>query len=296
MERTGESKVSARLCLLYDRIRWEEKELYRKAKEKGVGLKAVDARSKVADPYLSEEDARKAYGDVVIQRCISHMRGLHYTAYLESLGLKVINNFEVQNLCGNKALTSIFLIKKGVPTPRTMLAFSQAAAGEAIERLGYPVVMKPVIGSWGRMVLALKDKEVARAVLEMRGSMQGPLDGIFYLQEFVRRPPRDIRVIVVGDEIVASMYRYAPSNDWRTNVARGGRAEKCSVTKELEEISLKVAEEFGGGVLGIDLMEGDSGLLVHEVNSTVEFRGAASVSERDIASAIVDYALRDAKR
>ncbi|MCD6511238.1 MAG: lysine biosynthesis protein LysX [Thaumarchaeota archaeon] len=285
-----------RLALLYDRIRWEEKELYRKAKEKGIELKLVDAKSKVADPYVGEEAIRRLYGDLVLQRCISHMRGLHYTAYLESMGLRVINSFKVQNLCGNKALTSLFLIKKGIPTPRTLLAFSQEAAGDAVERIGYPAVIKPVIGSWGRMVLALKDREVAQAILEMRGSMQGPFDSIFYIQEFVKRPPRDIRAIVVGDEVVSCIYRYAPSKDWRTNVARGGRAEVCPIDDGLEDLVLRVADELGGGVLGVDLMEGESGLLVHEVNSTVEFRGAASVSGRDIAGAILEYALKEAKR
>ena len=295
MERTGESKV-AKLCLLYDRIRWEEKELYKKAKEMGINVKMIDAKEKIADPYLPEAKVREDYGDVVLQRCISHMRGLHYTSYLEHMGLKVINGFDAQSLCGNKAFTSLFLIKRGIPTPKTLIAFSQEAAEEAVEKIGYPAVIKPVIGSWGRMVLALKDREMAKAVFEMRGAMQGPFESIFYIQEFVKRPPRDIRVIVVGDEIVASVYRYAPSQDWRTNVARGGKAKECPITKELEDLVLKVEKELGGGIFGIDLMESDSGLLVHEINPTVEFRGATSASNKDIAGAILEYAMKVAKR
>lgn len=146
------------------------------------------------------------------------------------------------------------------------------------------------------MVVRLKDEEMAQAMLEMRSQMEGPLDHIFYIQEMVKRPPRDIRTIVAGDSIIAAIYRYAPESDWRTNIALGGKGEICKVTKELEDVVLRAAETVGGGLLGVDAMESPKGILVHEVNNTVEFKGAASVCNVDIAAAIIDYVRKQARR
>ncbi|MFL6329593.1 MAG: RimK family alpha-L-glutamate ligase, partial [Nitrososphaeraceae archaeon] len=158
-------------------------------------------------------------------------------------------------------------------------------------------VLKPVIGSWGRGVFPIRDEEMANMIVEMREESDSPLARIFYIQEMVRRPPRDLRCIVIGDKVIAAIYRYSAQNEWRTNVARGGKAEAAPITKELEEIALSAAKAVGGGILGIDLMEDEKrGLLVHEVNNTVEFRGASNVCEADIAGAIIDYAISIAKK
>ena len=188
------------------------------------------------------------------------------------------------------------LEKAKVPTPRTILSFTEESALNSIETLGYPAVLKPVTGSWGRMVVQLKDKETAQAMLEMRGQMEGSLNQIYYVQEMVQRPPRDIRTIVAGDKIIAAIYRYAPDGDWRTNIARGGHGDICKVTSELEDVALRAAETVGGGLLGVDAMESPRGILVHEVNNTVEFKGAASVCSVDIAGEIIDYMLKEARR
>ncbi|MEE9586365.1 MAG: RimK family alpha-L-glutamate ligase, partial [Nitrososphaerales archaeon] len=157
-------------------------------------------------------------------------------------------------------------------------------------------VLKPVTGSWGRLVVQLKDKETAQAMLEMRSRMEGSLNQIFYIQEMVERLPRDIRTIVVGDHIIAALYRYAPEGGWKTNIATGGRGEICKVTGELEDVVLRAAETVGGGLLGVDAMESPKGILVHEVNNTVEFKGAASVCDVDIPGAIIEYILKQARR
>jgi [lysine-biosynthesis-protein LysW]---L-2-aminoadipate ligase len=112
----------------------------------------------------------------------------------------------------------------------------------------------------------------------------------------VDRPPRDLRCIVVGDKVVTAIYRYSAENEWRTNVARGGRAEQATLTNEIEDIVISAAKAVGGGVLGVDLMEdARRGPLVHEINNTVEFRGAYNVSDVDIADAILEYAVQVAK-
>src|SRR3990172_7823962 len=219
-----------KLGLIYDRIRWEEKALATAAEAKGLENNRIDVKEIYLDTDWSPKETQKKFGDVILQRCISYFRGLHTTAFLESKGLKVINNMDVSLTCGNKLLTTMKLEKAKVPTPRTILSFTEESALNSIETLGYPAVLKPVTGSWGRMVVQLKDRETAQAMLEMRGQMEGSLNQIYYVQEIVQRPPRDIRTIVAGDRIIAAIYRYAPDGDWRTNIARGGHGDICKVT------------------------------------------------------------------
>jgi len=283
------------LCVLYDKLRFEEKSIYDKALKKGIKVQMTDAKNIT----VTTDSKRKelSLGDVILQRSISHFRGLYLTSCLEFLGFPVINKFKVGETCGNKLLTSLTLAKHKVPTPKTHFAFSASAAMEAIGGTGFPVVLKPIIGSWGRGVFPLRDDEVANMIFEMREEDNNPLGRIYYIQEMIQRPPRDIRCIVVGDDIIAAVYRYSAQNEWRTNVARGGKAENAPITKELEEIALRAASAVGGGVLGVDLMEDEQrGLLVHEINNTVEFRGASNVSSVDIASAIIDYCVTVVKR
>jgi [lysine-biosynthesis-protein LysW]--L-2-aminoadipate ligase len=168
---------------------------------------------------------------------------------------------------------------------------------DTIKKTGFPIVLKPIVGSWGRGVFPLRDEEVANMVVEMREEDDSPFARIYYVQEMIDRPPRDIRCIVVGDQVVTAIYRYSAENEWRTNVARGGKAELAKITGELDDLAIRAARAVGGGIVGVDMMEDkNKGLLVHEVNNTVEFHGAATVSETDIAGAIIDYAVSIAKR
>ena len=215
-----------------------------------------------------------------MQRSVSHYRGLYMTACLEFLGYPVINKFLVGETCGNKLLTSLVLAKNKIPTPRTQFAFSAESAMETIRKSGFPQVLKPIVGSWGRGVFPLRDEEVAGMMVEMREEDDSPFARIYYVQEMIDRPPRDIRCIVVGDQAVTAIYRYSAENEWRTNVARGGKAEVAKITNELEDLAIRAAKAVGGGIVGVDMMEDKArGLVVHEVNNTVEFHGAATVSE-----------------
>ena len=283
------------VCVVYDKVRFEEKALYDTAKKKGLKAQIIDAK-KITINNASKRKTLQ-FGDVVLQRCISHFRGLYLSACLEFMGFMVINKFKVGETCGNKLITSLTLAKCNVPTPKTHFAFSAESAIEVINTTGFPVVLKPIIGSWGRGVFPIRDEEVANMIIEMRKENDNPLSRIYYVQEMIKRPPRDLRCIVVGDKIVAAIYRYSVENEWRTNVSRGGKAELAPITNELEDIALRAAKSVGGGILGVDLMEDEKrGLLVHEVNNTVEFRGASNVSESDIAGAMIDYALTIAKK
>jgi len=219
---------------------------------------------------------------------------MHSTAALEGLGHRVVNTSACAWVCGNKLFGSLELVKHRIPTPRTTLAFAEDSALRSIEQIGYPAVLKPVVGSWGRLSALMRDSEAARAVIEHREEMF-PLYQIYYLQEFVKRPPRDIRSIVLGDRAIAAIYRYSGS-DWRTNTARGGKAEPCKITPELDELSVRAAKAVGGEFVGVDLMEGEDGLLVHEVNNTTEFKNTVPATGVDIPGMVIDYLVSVQKR
>lgn len=277
-----------RICIIYDKLRFEEKKLYKDIQQKGCDAILVDGKSLIFDTESSKSDSR--FGDIVLQRVISYNRGLHLTYCLEQIGLPVVNSFSVSEICGNKLITSLILKKNNVPTPKTTFAFSTESARECMKKLGYPLVVKPIIGSWGRGVYQIKDQSMAEMMLDSRQENENLFSRIYYLQELVDRPSRDIRCIVIGDQVVASVFRYSSENEWRTNVAVGGRTEVAPLTSELKEIVLKASNAVGGGILGVDLMEDkERGYLVHEVNNTVEFRGASAVCKSDIAGAMTDY-------
>ena len=296
-ERTGASNSSMTMIgLIYDRIRFEEKEMIKAAKKINVNLKPIDSKDLCLNLSKSEGEYRELFGDIALQRCISYFRGLHMTAILESKGVPVVNSYKVMATCGNKLLTTLALIKAGIPTPETIIAYTPASTLNALEEVGYPAVLKPVTGSWGRLLALMKDRYSAQAIIESREEMSNPLLQIYYVQKWIERPPRDIRIIVIDDEVVAASYRYAPQNDWRTNVARGGRSEVCPVTPELEDIALQASKVVGGGVLAVDCMEEESKLLVHEVNGGVEFKGLMKATAINIAEKILEYVVRVAKR
>jgi len=282
--------------LVSDRIRWDEKALIRAASSAGLELKLIDPKSIFINVSGDLERLKSTFGEVVIDRCISYFRGLHIAAILEKAGLEVINPFHVSLICGNKMFTTLALIEAKVPVPKTLVAFTKEGVLKALDEIGFPAVMKPVVGSWGRLIALIKDIESAQAIIESREQIRNALLQIYYIQEFVERPPRDIRILVIGDEAVAASYRYSPKDDWRTNVARGGISKPCRLTDELRDLALRAAEAVGGGVIAVDCMESPTGILVNEVNSTVEFRGLCSATGIDIPGKIIQYVIRMMKR
>jgi [lysine-biosynthesis-protein LysW]--L-2-aminoadipate ligase len=263
------------------------------AKKDQIDLRLFDTNSIPIE--VTSDHGNNGFPDVMLQRCMSYFRSLHVTAALESLGVHVVNSFKATSICGNKLLASMRFREEKLPTPRTFVAFTEKSALEALDRLGYPAVLKPVVGSWGRLVALIKDVDSAKSIIESREYLH-PIQQIYYLQEKVKRPERDIRCYVIGDQVVAAIYRYAPSGDWRTNTALGGQAAKCPVTPELEELSVRAAEAMGGGAFGVDLMETQEGLMVHEVNHTTEFKNTVRVTGVNIPKLLLDYTSQQAKR
>ncbi|MDE1727277.1 MAG: lysine biosynthesis protein LysX [Thaumarchaeota archaeon] len=282
--------MSSVLSILYDTIRWEEKALFDAARKKGVEAKMVDCKSL----FINLDKSKEEYG-TAIQRCVSYYRSLHSTAALEGKGVNVINGLNTSIFAGNKLFTHMLLVKNGIPTPFSAVAFSEEAALELLEKRGYPMVLKPTVGSWGRMIALLNDRDSAQGIMETRESMY-PIYQVYYLEEFVNRPPRDIRAIMIGDKVVAAIYRYSGEGQWKTNMALGGKAEPMKVTKELEDICIKAKNAVQGQIVGVDLMESkENGLVVHEVNNTTEYKNTVRVTGVDIPALMIDYATQSRK-
>lgn len=272
-----------RLGMLFSRIRVEEKLLIEAVNRRGINLALVDSREIVFDL-----DSRFEF-DVLLERDVSHARALYALSLFENTGVQTINSYRVALTCGDKVATSKALRDAGVPTPDVKVAFTRESALVAIEEMGYPVVLKPVTGSWGRLLAKINDRDAAEAVLEHKDHLGSYYHKIFYMQEFLNKPGRDVRAFVIGDEVVCAVYR--SSEHWITNTSRGASVTNCPVTSELREVSLGAAQAVGGGVLAVDLIESDHGLLAHEVNYTVEFRNSIAPTGVDIPDRILDYAL-----
>ena len=270
--------------ILCSRVRVEEKLLFSALQERGIDYERVDSREVSFD--LGSNGLSRY--DAVLVRCLSHSRGYYLTRWLEGVGVPAISSHRAVATCGDKMLTSAALQEAGVPIPRTQIAFTPKAALEAIEEMGYPVVLKPVFGSWGRLLSRVSDRYAAEALLEHKQTLGGYQHSIFYIQEYVDKPGRDIRSFVVGDETIAAIYRY--SQHWITNTAREGEATNCPVTSEIDHLSRAAARAMGEGIVAVDLLETpDGNLLVSEVNHTPEFRNSIKTTGVDIPGKMIDY-------
>ena len=276
--------MTTTITALYDTIRLEEKLLIESAKKNEINLEMVDCKKLSVD--LNE---KKSFDSPVLQRCVSYYRNIHSTAAIEGQGVRVVNCLNTGIFAGNKLFTHMLLQKSGVPTPNATVAFSKDAAMNALDRNGFPKIIKPTVGSWGRMVSKINDMDSAEGIIEGREAMY-PIHQVHFLEEFVERPPRDIRAIVIGDTVPAAIYRNSGDGNWKTNTHLGGSAETCKITNELEEICLKAKNAVQGEIVGVDLMESnEKGLVVHEINNTTEFRNVVRVTGVDVPKLMLEY-------
>lgn len=276
-----------KIAILYSRIRAEEKLIVQAFEQRGITPDMIDVRRTVFD--LHEQNRWTSY-DAVLERCVSHSRAVAALQILGALGVPCVNNAQVAQICGSKLETSLALINAGVPTPAVKIAFTPNAALDAIEEIGYPAVLKPAVGSWGRLLAKINDREAAEAVLEHKETLGSYHHSIFYVQEYIDKPGADIRTFVIGDETICGITRR--SAHWITNTARGGEAENCPITGEIDLLSRAAAQAVGGGIVAVDLLEDEDGrLLVNEVNYTMEFRNSIKPTGVDIAGRIADYVL-----
>ena len=269
----------------------EEKWIFAALERRGVDYERLDDRRVFYD--LDNPEPWQQY-DAILERSISYNAGLYALRILNAWGIPTVNKAEVAEACGDKLTTSAVLAKFDIPQPHNVVAFTPELALEAIEGMGYPVVLKPVVGSWGRLLAKVNDRDAAEAILEHKAVLGSVQHSVFYIQEFIRKPGRDIRAFVIGDKAVTAIYRKSPH--WITNTARGGEGELCELTPELEEICVRAAQAMGGGVLAVDIIEHpERGYLVNEINHTMEFHTLQPITGIDIADIIVEYVIQVAK-
>jgi [lysine-biosynthesis-protein LysW]--L-2-aminoadipate ligase len=275
--------------VLYSRIRRDEKLLLAELRERGHDVEKIDVRRERFG--LDSTTANVGDLDLVVDRCLSTSRSLYATRFLASYGVPVVNDPETAEVCADKAKNSLALAAAGVPTPATEVAFTKEAAMEAIESFGYPCVLKPVVGSWGRLMAKIDSRNAAEAILEHKETLGHYEHKVFYVQEFVEKPGRDVRVVAVDGEPVAAMTR--SSDHWLTNAAKGGDTEPFAVDDRARELVERASAAVGGGLLGVDLMEvggADSGeYTVHEVNHTVEFKALDEATDVDVPARVADW-------
>jgi [lysine-biosynthesis-protein LysW]--L-2-aminoadipate ligase len=279
-----------KIGMIYSRVRLDEKFLLEEFRNRGIEVERMDTRCAI----FNITNFEKLDYDVVLEREISHLKALYSLKILDDMGVKTVNTYHTAYTCGDKVLTTLALTKHKVPSPVTYVAFTAEEALQAIEKIGYPAVLKPATGSWGRLLAKVNDKETAESILEHKVVLGSYHHSVFYIQEYIKKPERDIRAFVVGDEVIGAIYRNSPH--WITNTARGGVASNCPLTDEISEICLKAAEAVGGGVVAIDLLEDKGKLLVNEVNYTMEFKNSIAPTGVNIPGKVVDYVIAEAKR
>ncbi|WP_336135633.1 lysine biosynthesis protein LysX [Natronomonas amylolytica] len=277
-----------RLGFVYTRIREDEKMLLEALRGRGhdvVKVDAADVAFGLDGPYPSDTFDGL---DLAYNRCLESSRVRYVSRFLDHYGVPVVNSPKTAWVCADKVRGSLALQKAGVPTPRTEVAFTVESAVEMADRFGYPCVLKPVTGSWGRLMARLDTRAAAEAVLEHKDTLGGFEHKVFYIQEFVDKPGRDIRVLAAEGEPIAAMTR--SSDHWITNAARGGSVDAFEIPDEVRYIVREASDAVGGGLLGVDLMETKTGYTVHEVNATCEFKALnAAVPEVDVPERIADW-------
>ncbi|GGL99395.1 MULTISPECIES: RimK family alpha-L-glutamate ligase [Micromonospora] len=287
---TGDNRP---LALLTSLVRVEERLIMAALRERRVAFEQLDTRTWSAQLPRGGEAAGEHQAPYrgAVSREISHTRNSYAVRLLEHFGVPVVNSSAVINLCGDKLLTTLALREAGLPTIRAMVTLTPETARTELADFGYPAVVKPLIGSWGRLGARLTDQDMADSILEHRAALPGPQHNITFVQEYIDKPGRDIKAYVFGGEVAGAIYKC--SDNWRTNTARGGWTERCPLSDDLVKLLTATAGVIGEGVLGIDVIEDRDGrMFVNEVNHTPEFHGAIKVLSEDLVERYVDYVLR----
>ena len=275
--------------LLYSILRLDEKLILQAAEKNHVNILRIDVSKHNFNPSLWKQKV-----DVVVERCISRTQGLQGVLFFESLGIPVISSSEIAFKCENKFYTSLLLQKNNIPTIPFALVFNESEAKKAVKSLGgYPIVLKPISGSWGRMIDKVNDDDALEALVEHKNFLGSSQHKVLYMQQFIKKPGRDIRVTVVGKEVVCAIYR--ETDHWITNTARQAVARNCPLDKDLIAICKKVTKVIGEGVLGIDVFETKKGYVINEVNNTAEFKNVQRVTGVDVGEKIIKYAIKQKK-
>lgn len=277
------------LITYYSIPRWEEESISRALQQLGAAPAMVDVSR---EPL--EIGSRIEGVSIALQRSVSRTAALETSAALESLGLRVVNTSTSTAVAQSKVWSLSRLSAAGLRIPRSFAAAGSEAVLRAAQMLGLPGVYKPSQGSWGRLISLARSPEELGAIARHREAI-GPHALAGVLQELVRKPGRDIRATVVGDEVV-SIYRVNRSH-WVTNTARGARAEPAPKDPELEDTAIRASRALGLEIAGIDIFEDpERGYLVNEANPVPEFKNVARVTGVDVGLLVASYLVEEARR
>jgi ribosomal protein S6--L-glutamate ligase len=285
-----------RLAILSGGEGWHVLDLLRAAPALDIQAEAVDFRDVSAGVQVAPRELESFDAVLVrtmppgsLEQVVFRMDVLHR---LQSQGVVVLNPPAALEACVDKYLASSKLAGAGIPVPRTMVCQRADAALEAFEQLGGQVVVKPLFGSEGRGMMLVEDPELAWRTFRTLERQQA----VLYLQEFIQHPGWDLRVFLIGGRIVAAMRRVA-HNDWRTNVAQGGRAEVASLTPQEQDLALKAAAALHAPVAGVDLLPRPDGTCcVLEVNAVPGWRALSAVTGLDMARMILSFVRESIER
>jgi RimK family alpha-L-glutamate ligase len=252
------------------------------AVDTGITVHTLDTRLNDCDAVLV-----RSMPPGSLEQIIFRMDAL---ANLAAAGVTVVNPPRAIEVAVDKYLATTRLAAAGLPVPRTITCQTVEQALLAFNELGGDVVMKPLFGSEGRGIVRLSDEGIAvRAfkALEQIGS-------VFYLQEFVEHEGCDLRLLVIGDEVLGMKRHNA--DDWRTNISRGAVGQTLQVTDELAELAHRAAKVVGAPVAGVDLLPARDGrLLAIEVNAVPGWRALSGVTGVDVAAKVLGFLERSAR-
>jgi len=240
-------------------------------------------RYEAEDVNLDELDAMiiRPIGRCSLEEAIYRMDAFHR---LVRHGKVVINDPSAIERCIDKFYSLSLLYENGLPVPRTAVTENANEALKAFRELGQDViVVKPIFGSRGIGITRISDVDVAERIFRTLQFYHK----VIYIQEFIQHGQRDIRMFVIGDRVVASMYR--ESDSWKTNIARGARPVAFEPSDELKDMAVRACRVLGCEVAGVDVLEGRDGYYITEINSQPGWRGLQSVTRVNIAREIIKY-------
>ena len=222
-----------------------------------------------------------------LDEIIFQMDGLHKLA---RHGLPIINPPAAIEKAVDKYYALALLSEHGLPVPRTVVTENVREAMRAFRDFGGEAVIKPVFGSRGIGVARIRDEDIAERVMRTLRFYRH----VLYVQEFISHGTQDIRTFVIGGRVVAGIHRISTS--WKTNVSRGAMPKHFQVDPEVEALAVKAASTLGCKISGVDIMESEKGLLVHEVNSQPGWKGLQTTTNVKIADEIAAFVIQEAKK
>jgi lysine biosynthesis enzyme LysX len=286
-----------KLGLIYDRINFEEKQIIKACEKQKI--ECIRFNNQELSLNLSTQKDLEPIVDLFIQRTSSLLQSNYSTAILENKGYKIINNSICMSRCEDKIINSLYLSKNGIPAPMTYVSFTpEAAVKVAKDKLHYPIISKPIVGSMGQLVAKLNDNDASAAFFQARERLGDNFQQIFYTQEYIdskkvnKESPTDIKVFYLGGDCIAAIGRFHLEGDFQSKIAIDGPIKSYKITPNLEKMCKKIAQIMQGEILGIDLMESKTakdGYVCIGMNAVPEFEAISKATEIDIGEKIVQY-------